>query len=398
MLADLYAQRDPRPAAVPPPPPPPAFPQTPPHLAPDPGSPLGLELVALDEVAPLETVPLTKVLPSRRSGQFQIVLPDEATPEIIPNASAYEIHIDDFVIEEGPLVPTPEPASLVAQPLDRIDDQISLSGLFREAAAPPVVPGLPKIPLFSSLTSERLQRLIEKVEMREVAAGTVLVKEGDRGGSLFVIVSGTVRIVVGEREVARLSEGEFFGEQAILTDFPRTATVRAETAGQLLELSRQTVSQLVADSPDVLQTLLRFFRDRLLERLFRSSALFSSLSPEDARALSERFLFLELEPKMRVVRQGERAPGLFLLLAGEAQVMLGPARIATLGPGDVFGEMSLLTGAPAMGSIVTVSKCWALELPSKQFQEIMLSYPQILAYVSELADRRTESNERIDLL
>ena len=49
-------------------------------------------------------------------------------------------------------------------------------------------------------------------------------------------------------------------------------------------------------------------------------------------------------------------------------------------------------------TIITVTKCWALELPAKQFQEIMLSYPQVLAYVSELADRRAESNDRIELL
>jgi CRP-like cAMP-binding protein len=343
MLADLYARRD-RPASA----------------------------------APLDAVPLATALPSRKSDQFP---PDPPIEGIEADASAYEITIEE-----------PAPS------LDRIDDQLSMSGLFREATTPPVVPGLPKIPLFSSLASERLQRLIETVQVRDVAAGTVLVKQGDRGGSLFVIVSGTVRILVGEREVARLSDGEFFGEQAILTDFPRTATVVAETAVQLIELSRQAISQLVADSPEVLRTLLRFFRDRLVDRLLSTSALFSSLSPEDARALSERFLFLELEPRMRVVREGERAPGLFLLLAGEVQVMMGLAKLTTLGPGDVFGEMSLLANVPAMGSIVTITKCWALQLPSKQFQEIMLSYPQVLAYVSELAARRAESNQRIELL
>jgi CRP-like cAMP-binding protein len=295
------------------------------------------------------------------------------------------------------VAPIPE-APIPEVPLARLDDQISLSGLFREAAITPVPPELPKIPLLSSLTPDRLRRLIERVEVRELDSGTIVVREGERGGSLFLVVSGAVRIHSGDRQLARLAEGEFFGEQAILTDLPRTATVITDEPTQLLELSRQLVSELVADSPDVLRTLLRFFRDRLLDRLLGSSALFSSLSPDDARALSERFLFLELEPKMRVVRQDERAPGLFLLLCGEAQVMMGPARIATLGPGDVFGEMSLLGGKPAMASIVTVTKCWALELPAKQFQEIMLSYPQVLAYVSELADRRAADNERIDFL
>jgi CRP-like cAMP-binding protein len=402
MLAEYYAQRDK--VAVRPATPVPATPAVPavveekPRLDPNPAVPLGLELVALDEItvpkgAPLEVVPLASVLYSRKSGQW--VLPDAASSEVAPEATAHEISLEELF----EVAPRPPPVAPLAPGLElvRLDDQISLSGLFEEAVAPPP-PDLPKIPLFSSLMPDRLRNLIERLEVRDVEAGTTLVKEGDRGGSLFVIVTGTARVVTGERELARLSDGEFFGEQAILTDLPRTATVTAETPLQLLELSRQLVSELVADSPEVLRTLLKFFRDRLLNRLLASSALFSSLDPDDARALSERFLFLELEPKMRVVREGERAPGLFLLLAGEVQVLMGQARLATLGPGDVFGEMSLLAGSTAMGSIVTLTKCWALELPAKQFQEIMLSYPQVLAYVSELADRRAESNSRIELL
>jgi CRP-like cAMP-binding protein len=435
MLASLYAQRDSRPnlpqqaglvrtdsgnftvLPVQPPPPPIAAvapPPAPPTLEPDP-VPLGLELAALDEVAiptgaPIDVVPLATVLNGKKSGQFRIVLPEEVdTPEIRPEASAYEITIDDLLGEDAPTfgeaTPTLDPMQLrvdsppVPQiPITRLDDELSFAGIAEQvtAAAPPT--DLPKIPLLSSLTPDRLRHLIQRVEVRDVPAGETVVKEGERGGSLFVVVSGRVRVVIGEREVATLGDGDFFGEQAILTDFPRTATVQAVAPTQLLELSRSLVSELVAGAPDVLRTLLRFFRDRLLDRLLGASPLFSTMNPDDARLLSERFLFLELEPKMRVVREGERAAGLFLLLAGEAQVLKGQARIATLGPGDVFGEMSLLARGAAVATIATVTKCWALELPAKEFQEIMLSYPQVLAYVSELAERRAALNEHIELL
>jgi len=148
----------------------------------------------------------------------------------------------------------------------------------------------------------------------------------------------------------------------------------------------------VRSSPDVLKTLLRFFRDRLLDRLLGSSALFSSFSPEEARALSDRFIFLELEPKMRVIVEGERAPGLFLLLCGDGVVKRGASEIAPLRPGDVFGEMSLLTRGPASATIETRTKCWALELPRDRFQEVMLTYPQVLEYVSNIAETRKQAN------
>ena len=414
----------------------PAFTPPPPPTTP-PVAPLGGELAALDEVpraipvgAPMEVVPLASVLDGRKSGQFQIVLPEEVEGDAIdPDSSAYEISLDDIEIVVAPPDPValraepprpPEPEAPVPQvPLARLDDELSFSGVFAEVTAPPkpessasielsssdLLPAeapppaaLPRIPLLSSLPPDRFRYVVEHCELHDVEAGAEIVREGERGGSLFVIASGRVRVSIGGREVGSLGEGDFFGEQAILTDSPRMATVVASEPTQLLEFSRALLSELVANSPDVLRTLLRFFRDRLVERLLGSSALFSSLNRDDARALAERFLFLELEPRMRVVREGERAPGLFLLLCGEAQVLKGQAKLAALGPGDVFGEMSLLAGGSAVASIVTVTKCWALELPRKDFQEIMVSYPQVLAYVSELASRRAADNERIDLI
>jgi CRP-like cAMP-binding protein len=153
----------------------------------------------------------------------------------------------------------------------------------------------------------------------------------------------------------------------------------------------------VRRSPDVLKTLLRFFRDRLLDRMFGASPLFSSFSPDEARALSDRFVFLELEPRMRVIVEGERAPGMFLLLCGEARVARGGAEVAHLQPGDVFGEMSLLNRGAATATIETQSKCWALELPRERFQEVMLTYPQMLEYISNIADQRAQQN-RVDFI
>jgi len=106
---------------------------------------------------------------------------------------------------------------------------------------------------------------------------------------------------------------------------------------------------------------------------------------------------------MRAIVEGERAPGLFLLLCGDARVKRGASEVARLSPGDVFGEMSLLTRGPASATIETATKCWALELPRDRFQEVMLTYPQMLEYVSNIADARREQNlagaeSRVDFL
>lgn len=396
MLAELYAKREGAPApkqaapvaaapsAKPAPPAPKPAPPAPPVVAAPPAAESGPPAVD----TPLDALPLAQIFGAHRSEQFSVAAIAQAAAAAVAPA-AYEIELAAEPEEEAVAI--------------AIADESDFSGVMTDASAPP--PSLPKIPLLSSLGADDLRYVIERVAMREVEPRDVVMRQGAEGGSLFVVVSGRVRVFSEKpaRELATLGEGAFFGELALLTNFPRSATVVATEATQLLEISRELISEIVRRSPDVLKTLLRFFRDRLLDRLLGASALFSSFPPDEARALSDRFLFLELEPGMRVISEGERAPGLFLLLCGDARVRRGATELARLVPGDVFGEMSLLTRGPATATIETRTKCWALELPRDRFQEVMLTYPQMLEYVSALADQRQQQNlagaeSRVDFL
>jgi ATP-binding cassette subfamily B protein len=89
---------------------------------------------------------------------------------------------------------------------------------------------LARIGLFASLPGETLSRLAELMRREEVAAGTVLVREGEAGGRFFVLVSGLAAVTqssFGARRVLRA--GEPFGEVSLAMGVPRTATVTAMT-------------------------------------------------------------------------------------------------------------------------------------------------------------------------
>jgi CRP-like cAMP-binding protein len=407
MLADLYAKREARPAPSPvleqparPAPPPVAV--APPKPAPPPVVEAGPPAVDV----PLDALPLAQIFHAERSNQFDIAAVADAVVAEMEQPAAYEIELAEeepgeeaiaiAVADDGELEPGESPSARANDFGDVMGDEAP------PPAAPP--PSLPKIPLFSSLGADDLRYVIERCDIREHEARDVIMRQGGAGGSLFVVVRGRVRVFSEKpgRELASLGEGAFFGELALLTNFPRSATVVAVEPTQLLEISRELVGEIVRRSPDVLKTLLRFFRDRLLDRLLGSSALFSSFARDEARALADRFLFLELEPGMRAIVEGERAPGLFLLLCGDARVKRGASEVARLSPGDVFGEMSLLQRGPASATIETATKCWALELPRDRFQEVMLTYPQMLEYVSTIADKRREQNlgaeSRVDFI
>src|SRR5262249_39547720 len=110
---------------------------------------------------------------------------------------------------------------------------------------------LDRIPLFSGIPKDELVSLLTAVRPVKVPAGAVVVREGEPGDTLFLIVQGTLRVSTKGADgedvpLAALGAGDFFGEVALLTGRPRTATVAALTETELLALDRDTVDRLRA--------------------------------------------------------------------------------------------------------------------------------------------------------
>src|SRR5437899_9531234 len=79
--------------------------------------------------------------------------------------------------------------------------------------------------------------------------GQVLVREGATGGSLFVILSGSVAVTRGGRRIGRLGEGDLLGEVAMLAGGPRTASAVVESDARLLVVPASAVHELVEQRP-----------------------------------------------------------------------------------------------------------------------------------------------------
>jgi CRP-like cAMP-binding protein len=103
---------------------------------------------------------------------------------------------------------------------------------------------------------------MKRFEGHEVEAGTVIIREGEAGQGLFVILLGEVEVTrregsVEEHKVARLASGELFGEMSLLADTPTTATVRALAPTTILFLGRDYFQRLVRAIP----TMRKYFED-----------------------------------------------------------------------------------------------------------------------------------------
>ena len=259
-------------------------------------------------------------------------------------------------------------------------------------------------PLLGAMDNAVLQVLIEHAVHERRAAGEVIFRQGDPGDRLFVILRGEVNVLreVGEpepRRLATLRAGSFFGEMALLTAEPRNATVVAVEECELLAVARPHVQRLIDTDREVLRTLLRFFRARLVGTLVQTAPLFRGLSLLERRNLVARFRLREIQPGTTVIREGQPSDGLCIVLAGRLGVTHrsdGEERaIAKLGGGDIFGEMSLLTGGPAVATIRSETKVWALALPRRDFEQAITARPQMRAMLDRLAQERRQKNDAI---
>lgn len=119
---------------------------------------------------------------------------------------------------------------------------------------------LAAVPLFSGLTPEEMAEVVPLTEEARFEEGVEIVHMGDPGSSLFVILEGSVEVVLPGRsqdlELARLGAGDFFGEMALLNQEPRSATVRTLTPVRALVLGREEFRSLIQRSGDVALHLL----------------------------------------------------------------------------------------------------------------------------------------------
>lgn len=130
---------------------------------------------------------------------------------------------------------------------------------------------LASVPLFASIGRAELNHVAQLSTERSVDDGDVLVEEGADVGGFFVIIEGNAVVTRDGEHVARLGEGEVFGELALLLQAPRTATVTADGPVRLLRIDPGQFQAMLLEHPQVAVKLLAVLADRLRTTEGRSS-------------------------------------------------------------------------------------------------------------------------------
>ncbi len=129
---------------------------------------------------------------------------------------------------------------------------------------------LRRVPLFSELTDEDLRSIADRMTLRRLGAGETLFERGDPGSALYVVLRGTVRVLLPSAKPGRkpvvleqLDAGEFVGEMGLIDSAPRMASVDSPGGADLLELTRENFMLQLDGSPRVGIAMLAIMSKRL---------------------------------------------------------------------------------------------------------------------------------------
>jgi voltage-gated potassium channel len=118
-----------------------------------------------------------------------------------------------------------------------------------------------RVPLFARLDAAAIADLVAILKARTVPSGTTIIRKGDRGDAMYLIASGRVEVESPVGKVV-LEEGEFFGEMALLSREPRSATVTTIRSTDLLVLDADDFRRLVDRLPDIGAKVRAVAKDR----------------------------------------------------------------------------------------------------------------------------------------
>jgi CRP-like cAMP-binding protein len=181
---------------------------------------------------------------------------------------------------------------------------------------------------------------------------------------------------------------------ALLSAAPRSASVIALEPSQLLVLARAELERAAEGAPELSRELSLFCRGRMQANLVRHARVLSGLPIAQRAELLNQLETRFFEPEEVLIQREQEAERIYLVASGAVSVSVPEGNdrliLATLGPGDVVGEIAMILRRPATADVVAMYPTLAYEIGREDLHRLMRTYPALLVELYELATRRDE--------
>ena len=244
--------------------------------------------------------------------------------------------------------------------------------------------------LLKEASPDLMTWLFEEGSSRSEEVGTVIIQEGDISDHVLLVVEGEVAINTTDQNgnqqcLAVLKQGTLIGEMSWLEKRPAVANVVTQTTGKILSLKFETLDLLSQTKPHLAAEWQRLIARKLsaqiqsqnawihryegpgadIEPLRKVLILFAELDDQDVDILARLGKLRRVQPSGTLIEQGQQVPSLFLILAGEADILVEidgvKKKVGSSRRGELLGELTLLSNE-TKGATATVQSSNGMEL------------------------------------
>eukprot|EP00210_Caulerpa_lentillifera_P004593 g4383.t1 len=260
-----------------------------------------------------------------------------------------------------------------------------------------IAKALGKLLLFNNLDAVIQKKIVAETYERNVKAGEILIKEGDKGPSsreLYIVKKGKFEVLEHRQGVmmrVNLKErGDCFGEISLMYDFPRSATVAATTDATVWVLTRDTTRKHLKEGQQS--------EVQQIELFLNSVPILNSLSSDEKTRLVNAVETEVFSANTVIIQQGDPGDLFYIISDGEAVVYEttseGRKKLNHLFKSDFFGEGALLDNKPRVATVESITVLTCLTLRRETFVELLGPLEDII--IRQKAADVTES--RLQLL
>ncbi|UKO96744.1 cyclic nucleotide-binding domain-containing protein [Nostoc sp. UHCC 0870] len=123
-----------------------------------------------------------------------------------------------------------------------------------------------RVPIFKELRDDFIVRLTSVMHELHFSANHTIFRQGEEGRSLYIVVSGRVKVHIGDKQLAVVEQGKYFGEMAVFDTQPRSANVTTLESCEFLELTQEQLYDAIEETPEIAVNIIREL-SRLVRRL-----------------------------------------------------------------------------------------------------------------------------------
>ncbi|MCE9598620.1 MAG: cyclic nucleotide-binding domain-containing protein [Spirochaetia bacterium] len=266
--------------------------------------------------------------------------------------------------------------------------------------------------ILAGLNRHTLKALARAFVPVTIPRGTALMQQGEKGDALFLVGFGRLQAVRTHKDgtstvLGEICTGEIVGEAAVLTDEPRFASVIALEESQLLRLSRADFQALIPEHPEEirqmsllisrrqergLQQNLRPVSSQLIDFL-KSVPLFGVLPSHLLEEIEPHLTWLHLPAGRDLMRQGDDADGLYVIVSGRARFEIRDAagaiiREGSFARGEIIGELALLTGDTRSATVRAMRDAELVKLSDVSVQRLLHEAPEAVFWLARIIAER----------